>query len=98
MPAEVVAEIAPLLDVLTIGIGAGPATDGQVLVFNDLTGIYDGPVGRFVKRYANARDAMLTGVRTFADEVRTGRYPAAEHCYSAAEEEVARFRELLAGL
>ncbi len=52
IPAAVAAELMPLLEIPVIGIGAGPATDGQVLVFHDLLGIYDGHAPRFVKRYA----------------------------------------------
>ena len=65
-----------------IGIGAGPATDGQVLVFHDLLGIRDGLGPRFVKRYANLQQEMNDGVTAFAEDVRTRRYPGPEHTYS----------------
>jgi 3-methyl-2-oxobutanoate hydroxymethyltransferase len=67
--------VMPRIEVPVIGIGAGPAADGQVLVFHDLLGIYDGHAARFVKRYANVREQMIAGVRSFADEVRGRRYP-----------------------
>ena len=81
-----------------IGIGAGPATDGQVLVFHDLLGIYDGRPARFVKRYADLRADMIAGVAAYAEDVRERRYPAPEHGYAMAPDESARLRELLAGL
>ena len=65
-----------------IGIGAGPAVDGQVLVFHDLLGIREGLGARFVKRYANLLDEMVAGVAAFADEVRDRTYPGPEHGYS----------------
>ena len=60
-----------------IGIGAGPATDGQVLVFHDLLGIREGLGARFVKRYADIQDEMVAGVAAFADDVRTPPLPRA---------------------
>jgi 3-methyl-2-oxobutanoate hydroxymethyltransferase len=83
------------LDIPIIGIGAGPATDGQVLVFHDLLGIFDGHAARFVKRYANIRQAMIDGVASFAHDVRNRRYPEAEHGYTMAPDEAARLKELL---
>ena len=83
------------LEVPIIGIGAGPATDGQVLVFHDLLGIFDGHAARFVKRYANIRQAMIDGVAAFADDVRRRRYPEEEHGYTMAPDEAERLRTLL---
>jgi 3-methyl-2-oxobutanoate hydroxymethyltransferase len=78
-----------------IGIGAGAATDGQVLVFHDLLGIREGVGARFVKRYADIQEEMVAGVRAFAEDVRTQRYPAPDHTYSIDPHELARFRSLL---
>jgi 3-methyl-2-oxobutanoate hydroxymethyltransferase len=78
-----------------IGIGAGPATDGQVLVFHDLLGIYDGHAARFVKRYSNVLEEMVAGVQAFADDVRQRRYPEPEHGYTMAPDEAARLEEML---
>ena len=78
-----------------IGIGAGPAADGQVLVFHDLLGIYDGHAARFVKRYADIREQMVKGVAAFAADVRERRYPEADHGYSMAPDEVERLHALL---
>jgi 3-methyl-2-oxobutanoate hydroxymethyltransferase len=92
MPTAVAAEIVPKMDIVVIGIGAGPSTDGQVLVFHDLLGIREGLGARFVKRYANIQDEMDAGVAAFAADVRTRRYPAPEHDYSIEPEELERFR------
>ena len=75
-----------------IGIGAGPATDGQVLVFHDLLGIYDGHAPRFAKRYQEIRAQMVAGVAEFAGEVRSRAFPGPEHVYSIDEDELASFR------
>ena len=81
-----------------IGIGAGPSTDGQVLVFHDLLGIREGLGARFVKRYANLQDEMDAGIGAFAADVRSRRYPAPEHDYSIDPEELERFRTAARGL
>jgi 3-methyl-2-oxobutanoate hydroxymethyltransferase len=95
IPAALTELIMPRMHVPVIGIGAGPATDGQVLVFHDLLGIYDGHAARFVKRYANVRDAMIAGVKAFAEEVRARKYPEAEHGYTIAPDELERLHELM---
>ncbi|MFL5782919.1 MAG: 3-methyl-2-oxobutanoate hydroxymethyltransferase [Thermoleophilaceae bacterium] len=95
VPAALTETVMPQLEVPVIGIGAGPDTDGQVLVFHDLLGIYDGHAPRFVKRYGNVREAMVDGVAAFAEDVRERRYPAPEHGYTMAPDEVERLRELL---
>ena len=95
IPSALTEAIMPRMEIPVIGIGAGGATDGQVLVFHDLLGIYDGHAARFVKRYANVRDEMIRGVTAFADEVRARRYPEPEHGYTMAPDEIARLHELL---
>jgi 3-methyl-2-oxobutanoate hydroxymethyltransferase len=95
VPSALTEAIMPRIDVPVIGIGAGPATDGQVLVFHDLLGIYDGHAARFVKRYAEVRREMVDGVRRFADEVRARAYPEEEHGYTMAPDEVERLQVLL---
>jgi len=96
IPAAVTAELMPLLQIPAIGIGAGPATDGQVLVFHDLLGIREGHGARFVQRYADIQAEMDAGVAAYAADVRERRYPAPEHCYSIKEHELAEFRRRLA--
>src|SRR3954463_14866810 len=88
VPARVAALVTEHLSIPTIGIGAGPATDGQVLVLNDLLGIFDDFEPRFVKRYAHIRREMDRAVTAFADEVRTRRFPAEEHCYTIEQGEL----------
>ncbi len=92
IPAAVAQEIMARVEIPVIGIGAGPATDGQVLVFHDLLGIYDGHVARFAKRFADVRAHMVAGVAEYADEVRSRAFPAPEHCYSIDDEQLAQFR------
>jgi len=95
IPAGVAEALMPRMEVPVIGIGAGAATDGQVLVFHDLLGIYDGLSPRFAKRYAALKAEMVAGVQAYADDVRNGRFPAPEHTYSIDPAELA---ELRAGL
>jgi 3-methyl-2-oxobutanoate hydroxymethyltransferase len=98
IPSAVAAEVMPRMEVPVIGIGAGPATDGQVLVFHDLLGIREGLGARFVKRYASLQDEMAAGVAAYAEDVRTRRYPAPEHGYSIDDAELEAFRAALAAL
>jgi 3-methyl-2-oxobutanoate hydroxymethyltransferase len=95
IPSAVTDELMPLLEIPVIGIGAGPGTDGQVLVFHDLLGIRDGLGPRFVKRYANLQQEMNSGVTAFAEDVRLRRYPAPEHTYKIDPAELAELRSLL---
>jgi 3-methyl-2-oxobutanoate hydroxymethyltransferase len=95
IPAALTELIMPRMHIPVIGIGAGAATDGQVLVFHDLLGIYDGHAARFVKRYANVREAMIEGVKSFAEDVRARRYPEPEHGYTIAPDELERLHELM---
>jgi 3-methyl-2-oxobutanoate hydroxymethyltransferase len=97
VPSELTAAVMPRIEIPVIGIGAGPAADGQVLVFHDLLGMYDGHAARFVKRYANVREAMVAGVEAFAADVRERRYPEPEHGYTMAPDEAARLTSLLTG-
>jgi 3-methyl-2-oxobutanoate hydroxymethyltransferase len=96
VPAPVAEIVVERLEIPVIGIGAGPGTAGQVLVFHDLLGIYEGHAPRFAKRFAHLKREMVAGVRAYATEVREGRFPAEEHCYSIDPEELARFREVVA--
>ncbi|WP_292699982.1 3-methyl-2-oxobutanoate hydroxymethyltransferase [Microbacterium sp. 69-10] len=97
VPSEVTALLVERLRIPVIGIGAGADADGQVLVWHDLLGIYDGPAAKFVKRYADVRAASVVGVSEYAREVRSGEYPAPEHGYGMPADEAARLKELLAG-
>ena len=95
VPAGVTEALMEKLEVPVIGIGAGSATDGQVLVFHDLLGIYEGRTPRFVKRYADLHHEMLAGLAAYADDVRHGRFPADEHTYSIDPAELEEFKRYL---
>lgn len=95
IPAGVTEALMERLEVPVIGIGAGPATDGQVLVFHDLLGIYAGHTPRFVRRYAEVRKLMIEGVTAYTEDVRNRRFPDDEHSYSIAPEELAEFKRYL---
>jgi 3-methyl-2-oxobutanoate hydroxymethyltransferase len=91
VPAAVAAEVTRALSIPTIGIGAGRECDGQVLVWHDLLGLYEGRAPRFVKRYADIGTEIRKALETYADEVRTGRFPEDQHTYSMPEEELEAF-------
>jgi 3-methyl-2-oxobutanoate hydroxymethyltransferase len=92
IPAAVAEELTPRMEIPVIGIGAGPATDGQVLVFHDLLGIHEGLAPRFAKRFAHLKGDMVAAVGEYAREVRTGTFPGPEHVYSIDTGELDRFR------
>lgn len=81
IPSEVAGTITETIAIPTIGIGAGPHCDGQVLVLHDVLGMTAGYVPRFVRAYANLKDTINTAVTTFRDDVRKGRFPEREESY-----------------
>jgi 3-methyl-2-oxobutanoate hydroxymethyltransferase len=91
VPAPVAARVTEALTVPTIGIGAGAACDGQVLVYHDLLGLTEGRAPRFVKRYANLADDIRRALTDYAEDVRAGTYPEEEHTYAMPEDELALF-------
>jgi 3-methyl-2-oxobutanoate hydroxymethyltransferase len=95
IPAAVTETIMEQMTVPVIGIGAGPATDGQVLVFHDLLGINEGHTARFVKRYSEVKREMVEGVKRYAADVRAGAYPTEEHCYGIDPDELEQFRDVV---
>jgi 3-methyl-2-oxobutanoate hydroxymethyltransferase len=95
IPSAVAEELMDRMHIPVIGIGAGGATDGQVLVFHDLLGIREGVGARFVKRYGDLLDEMVRGVSAYADDVRAHRYPEADHTYSIDPGELSEFRAQL---
>jgi 3-methyl-2-oxobutanoate hydroxymethyltransferase len=82
-PAPVAAEVTKALDIPTIGIGAGPNCDAQVLVWQDMMGLRTGKTPRFVKRYADLHAVMLQAARDYADDVRARTYPGPEHSFDS---------------
>jgi len=96
VPAPVATRITQRLAIPTIGIGAGGGTDGQVLVWHDLLGLYDGRSPRFVKRYAELAEAIEAAVGQYVSDVRERRFPEDVHTYSMPEDELAAFEEAVA--
>jgi 3-methyl-2-oxobutanoate hydroxymethyltransferase len=96
VPAAVAARVSEALRIPTIGIGAGAECDGQVLVWHDLLGLYEGRSPRFVKRYADLAGAITRALGAYADDVRSGRFPEEQHTYAMPEEELALFEATLA--
>ncbi|HEY7397966.1 MAG TPA: 3-methyl-2-oxobutanoate hydroxymethyltransferase [Gaiellaceae bacterium] len=95
VPAPVAARVTEALDVPTIGIGAGAATDGQVLVWHDMLGMYDGPTPRFVKQYADLAETIGDAVARYAADVRSGAFPQEEHTYKITPAELSAFEAAL---
>jgi 3-methyl-2-oxobutanoate hydroxymethyltransferase len=93
IPAELGGMITERVSIPTIGIGAGAACDGQVLVAHDLLGLQERIIGRFAKVYANVGDDVRRAFTTFAEEVRAGSFPDEEHSYSMAKDVIAQLRE-----
>ena len=81
VPAPVAAEVTKTLEIPTIGIGAGPDCDGQVLVWQDMMGLRTGKAPRFVKRYADLHGVMLAAARAYAGDVKAGEFPGPEHAF-----------------
>ncbi|HEX4525803.1 MAG TPA: 3-methyl-2-oxobutanoate hydroxymethyltransferase, partial [Gaiellaceae bacterium] len=96
VPTPVAEAITRALEIPTIGIGAGAACDGQVLVWHDLLGLYEGHAPRFVKQYAELASVIQSAVAQYAGEVRDGAFPEQRHTYSIPDEELALFEEALA--
>src|ERR1700693_4105532 len=83
VPNALATRVTRALRIPTIGIGAGPGTDGQVLVLHDMLGLTSGKAPKFVKRYANLAEEIGKAAQQFAQEVGTGSFPGPEHSYSA---------------
>jgi 3-methyl-2-oxobutanoate hydroxymethyltransferase len=82
VPADLGRRVSAALRIPTVGIGAGPYCDAQILVWQDMAGLTSGRLPRFVKRYASLRETLLDATRRFTDDVSGGRYPDAEHSYT----------------
>jgi 3-methyl-2-oxobutanoate hydroxymethyltransferase len=95
VPAPVAARITETLSIPTIGIGAGAACDGQVLVWHDLLGLYEGHTPRFVKQYAQLGAEIRRALGAYVEEVRTGAFPEERHTYAIADEELAAFEQAI---
>jgi 3-methyl-2-oxobutanoate hydroxymethyltransferase len=91
VPAPVAAEVTHRLEVPTIGIGAGPDCDGQVLVYHDLLGLSEGHLPRFVKRYASLSREIRDALESYAEDVRSGAFPEEQHTYEMPANELDAF-------
>ncbi len=94
VPLELAREITAALKIPTIGIGAGPYCDGQILVINDLLGLTSGHLPRFVKRYADLSGIISRSVDNYISDVRQGRYPEDQHCYHLKKEKAGQVKKL----
>lgn len=92
IPDRLAEAITEAIGIPTIGIGAGPFCDGQVLVTHDLVGMFEKFVPRFVKQYANLAPQIKEAIASFRDEVRSGEYPDAAHSFPMQDEVIARLR------
>jgi 3-methyl-2-oxobutanoate hydroxymethyltransferase len=96
VPAAIASRVTEALQVPTIGIGAGAGCDGQVLVWHDLLGLYEGKAPRFVKRYADLAEQAKRALEAYVEDVREGRFPEEQHTYAIPEEELEAFEGWLA--
>lgn len=95
VPAPIAKIISQKLHIPTIGIGAGPGCDGQVLVYHDLIGMFDRFKPKFVRQYANVRKDILEAILTFAKDVDEGHFPAAEHTYPIERSQLESFQTVI---
>ena len=95
VPAPVARRVSERLAIPTIGIGAGADCDGQVLVWHDLLGLYEGRAARFVKRYAEVGDVIRSALASYASDVRERRFPEEQHTYAMPDGELEVFERAL---
>jgi 3-methyl-2-oxobutanoate hydroxymethyltransferase len=95
VPPEVGRFITQLLPIPVYGIGAGMHTDGQLIIVSDVIGQFQAFTPKFVKKYANVAEVVTQAIRSYGDEVRSGQFPAEEHCYRMIEGEQEKFQELV---
>ena len=92
IPAPVGTLISELLEIPVIGIGAGNGCDGQVLVYQDMLGLFSDFVPKFAKQFADAGAVIREGVTQYIAETKSGAFPAKEHTFSIAPEELEQLR------
>ena len=93
VPRKVAEEVTRRVPVATIGIGAGPGCDGQVLIYHEVIGMHTGQAPRYVRQYAAVGEQIRAAVTRYCSEVRGGQFPAREHCYLMEQSELDRFRD-----
>jgi len=92
VPWQLSKMITEMAEVPTIGIGAGPHCDGQVLVIHDLLGLSGGFSPKFVKKYAQLGSVVAKALTSFREEVKSGKFPSFEHSYEMKEEELKKLK------
>ena len=92
IPAKLASYITKELSIPTIGIGASADCDGQVLVYQDMLGMYSDFTPKFVKKFANTGEVMTTAFRQYIDEVNSGAFPAEENCYAISDEIIEKLK------
>jgi 3-methyl-2-oxobutanoate hydroxymethyltransferase len=92
IPDKVAQMITEKVNIPTIGIGAGPYCDGQVLVTHDMLGLFERFVPKFVKQYVNLSEQILAALKKYREEVITGKFPTREYSFSIKEEELEKIR------
>ena len=95
VPPEVTRYIHQKLTIPVLSIGAGPHCDGQLLIVSDMIGQFQAFTPKFVKKYCNVAEVVVKGMTEYCEEVRTGKFPAEEHCYRMVEGEEAKFLKLM---
>ena len=95
VPAPIAKVISDQLEIPTIGIGAGSGTDGQILLSYDLLGVFTDFKPKFTKRYANLTEVAISGLRAYAEEVRSGAFPDDDHTYGVDQSEYEKFLNLV---
>ena len=87
IPADLATKVTAAVNIPTIGIGASPACDGQILVTQDMVGLFADFTPKFVKRYVDLGAALNDAAKAYADDVRNGRFPGLEHCFGVEKPE-----------
>lgn len=95
VPPEVGKIVTENTELPVIGIGAGPHVDGQCLIVHDMLGMFEAFTPKFVKKYANIGEQIVTALQTFIQDIDKGEFPAPEHCYTMPKSEVERLEEML---
>ena len=95
VPARIARHISEQLEIPTIGIGAGPGTDGQILLCYDLLGVFTDFKPKYTKHYANLTEVAVNGISEYVKEVKEGKFPAEEHCYTVKDDQYEEFLKLL---
>lgn len=95
VPPELSSTITEMLDIPVYGIGAGPDTDGQLLINGDMLGYFEAFTPKFVKKYANLAQVITDAFKEYVDEVHSGRFPGPEHSYSVLKDELEAFNAVV---